>query len=168
MTTTWLPEDEWLSGLVRAYAGASVLLTDPAGRVLLLRPSYRDQWQYPGGVIDPGEGPAECAVREVAEETGLLLGAELRLLVVEWRDPLPDQEPHAHPAVHFMFDGGTVPATTPLRLQPEEIAEARFFPPAEAAVLLHEHAADRLQHGLRSRRAGGAGTALLRTPGYLG
>ena len=36
-------------------------------------------WVFPGGVIEPGEGP-ECAARELEEETGIALGddAELR------------------------------------------------------------------------------------------
>ena len=27
-------------------------------------------WEVPGGILDPGEDPVECAVREVVEETG--------------------------------------------------------------------------------------------------
>lgn len=27
-------------------------------------------WELPGGILDPGEDPADCAVREVVEETG--------------------------------------------------------------------------------------------------
>lgn len=28
-------------------------------------------WVAPGGKLDPGESPAECAIREMREETGL-------------------------------------------------------------------------------------------------
>ncbi|MFG3053209.1 NUDIX domain-containing protein [Kitasatospora sp. NPDC048239] len=165
MTDTWLSEEEWLAGMVRAYVGCSVLLTDPADRVLLLKATYRGRWQFPGGAMDPGEGPAECAARELREETALV-APELRLLVVEWREPIPRQGRNAHPAVQFMFDGGTVPADTPLTLQADEVADYGFFPPAQAAPLLHPSAADRLTRALHVRRTGG--TALLRSPGYLG
>lgn len=40
------------------------------GRVLLLR-NDRDQWELPGGKLEPGEAPPACLAREVAEETGL-------------------------------------------------------------------------------------------------
>ncbi|MFE7528207.1 NUDIX domain-containing protein [Kitasatospora sp. NPDC057542] len=166
MTDTWaLSEEEWLAGMVRAYVGCSVLLTDEAGRVLLLKASYRDQWQFPGGGMDPGEGPAECAARELYEETGLVAGP-LRLLVVEWRDAIPDQGEHAHPAVQFMFDGGTVAAGSVVRAQAEEIADHGYFTPARAAVLLQPGAARRLTGALEARRTGAA--ALLHSDGYVG
>ena len=39
------------------------------GAVLLLR-AYRN-WDFPKGVVEPGEKPLEAAVRELEEETGL-------------------------------------------------------------------------------------------------
>ena len=54
-------------------------MIDPANRVLLFEdsdpglPSRPTFWITPGGGIDPGETPAEAAVREVAEETGHVL-----------------------------------------------------------------------------------------------
>lgn len=43
--------------------------------VLLLRRRkhpYPGYWTAPGGKVDPGESPAECAVRELRKETGLI------------------------------------------------------------------------------------------------
>ncbi len=50
-----------------------------AGEVLIVhRPRY-DDWSFPKGKAEPGESDEECALREVAEETGLrcVLGEEL-------------------------------------------------------------------------------------------
>jgi len=54
-------------------------VTDRQVEVLLVhRPKY-DDWTFPKGKADPGETDEHCALREVAEETGLRceLGAEL-------------------------------------------------------------------------------------------
>lgn len=54
-------------------AGAFVIQD---GKVMLVRRGiepYKDYWDIPGGFLDPDEHPEEGAVREVREETGLLV-----------------------------------------------------------------------------------------------
>lgn len=71
--------DESYLGQLRAIAGERVLLfvgaravvRDDAGRVLLIKRSDNGQWALPAGAMELGESIAECAVREVREETGL-------------------------------------------------------------------------------------------------
>ena len=55
----------------------SVLAVDSRDRVLLAWPAgHEDGWHVLGGAVDPGESPAEAAVREAREE----IGAEVRLV----------------------------------------------------------------------------------------
>ncbi len=50
--------------------GAVILRETPAGwRVLMLR-VFR-HWDFPKGLMEPGETPKQTALREVAEESGL-------------------------------------------------------------------------------------------------
>jgi 8-oxo-dGTP pyrophosphatase MutT (NUDIX family) len=77
---------------------ARVLLVDDADRLLLFRgfdPARTEHryWMTPGGGLDVGESPAAGAARELAEETGLLLGPE-ELGGPVWRE-----------VVEFTFDG---------------------------------------------------------------
>ena len=53
-----------------------IVLRDRGGRILLLRAQLESRaaepwWELPGGGIEPGEGYAEAAAREIREETGL-------------------------------------------------------------------------------------------------
>lgn len=49
----------------------NLLVTDESGAILLQRRRDTGQWALPGGAMDMGETPAECAIRECQEETGI-------------------------------------------------------------------------------------------------
>jgi 8-oxo-dGTP diphosphatase len=51
--------------------GVSAVVRNDAGRILLARRSDNGRWSLPAGCIDPGEQPADAALREVFEETGV-------------------------------------------------------------------------------------------------
>jgi 8-oxo-dGTP pyrophosphatase MutT (NUDIX family) len=78
-----LPISPWLRDL-RARIGHDLLLLpavaavihDPSGRVLLMRPGVNAAFGLPAGMIEPGETPAAAVIREVYEETGLLVSVD--------------------------------------------------------------------------------------------
>jgi len=56
--------------------GACAVVVDDRGRVLLCRRADTGKWSLPAGAIDPGEQPADAAVREAYEETGVHIAVE--------------------------------------------------------------------------------------------
>ncbi len=50
---------------------AAVIFDDAHKKILLTRRMDNGRWCLPGGAMDAGESAAECAIREVWEETGL-------------------------------------------------------------------------------------------------
>ena len=59
----------WLSA-------ATALVVDGEDRILLGRRADSGAWGLPGGIIDPGEEPADAAARECFEETGVVVVPE--------------------------------------------------------------------------------------------
>ena len=62
-------------GVAREFSAGGVLVRALGGRPHLaaIRPGGKPPgvWALPKGLVDPGESPAETAVREVREETGV-------------------------------------------------------------------------------------------------
>ncbi|MFJ8857756.1 NUDIX domain-containing protein [Streptomyces sp. NPDC102451] len=134
----------------RAETVASgVLLFDEQDRVLLVDPTYKPGWEFPGGVVEPGEAPAQAGIREVAEELGLRLDRVPGLLVVDWEAP----KPPAYGGLRFLFDGGRLRAEDAARLllPGSELRGWRFVTEEEAAGLLPPTRFERLRWALRAR-----------------
>jgi ADP-ribose pyrophosphatase YjhB (NUDIX family) len=49
----------------------SVVVTNDADEILLIRRTDNDNWALPGGVVDIGESLPQAAIRETREETGI-------------------------------------------------------------------------------------------------
>jgi 8-oxo-dGTP pyrophosphatase MutT (NUDIX family) len=149
----------YLRALPRMLASAAVLVHDEEGRVLLVRPAYRDDgWLLPGGTVEQGEYLRDAAAREAAEELGLGELAPGRLLAVDQR-PATSECP-ARTA--FLFDGGVLSAEqyARIRLPGEELSEAGFFTLDQARSLLAPHLYRRLV-AVHRAPSGGEGTVLL-------
>ncbi|AIJ17430.1 NUDIX domain-containing protein [Streptomyces violaceoruber] len=67
--------------------GVTAVVFDDEGRVLLGRRSDNGRWSLIGGIPEPGEQPAACAVREVEEETAVQCVVE-RLVLVQALKPV--------------------------------------------------------------------------------
>lgn len=128
---------------------AGVLLFDEQDRVLLVDPTYKPGWEFPGGVVEPGEAPARAGMREVAEETGIRLERVPGLLVVDWEPPAPP----AFGGMRLLFDGGllTARAAGRLTLPAAELRGWRFVTLREAAGMLPGLRYDRLRWAMHAR-----------------
>jgi len=72
-------EEEALAA-VAPLTHALVLVRRSRGDHLLVFDRYKNHWELPGGAMEPGETARDCAARELAEESGMVVAAEaLRL-----------------------------------------------------------------------------------------
>ena len=131
-------------------ASAGALIFDQAGRLLILKPTYKTGWTIPGGVMEAdGETPWDACRREVREECGI----EVRsgwLACVDFRPSRPGQPG----GIRFLFDCGPADdaALAAITVQPEEIAEYRLVPLDTALTLLRPPIRRRVRAESRHRR----------------
>ncbi|WP_051740054.1 NUDIX hydrolase [Kitasatospora sp. MBT66] len=133
-------------------ACADALLRSPDGRLLIVDPTYKADWNLPGGMVKE-ELPADALTRDLHESLGIQTTVG-RLLAVDG-----ESGPLDRPLVSYVYAAhasGPVEVT----LQAREIREARWVTEEEALQLLAPHVAARLRAALDAER--GAHTALLR------
>ena len=100
-------------------SGVSVIVTNLAGDVLLLKHSYGPAvWSLPGGGLGKGEDPLEAARREVREELGVELARIEPVGVLA-------EELSGSPHTAHIFAAVCDRQPRPDR---REVLEARFFP----------------------------------------
>ncbi|MBS9532238.1 NUDIX domain-containing protein [Mycobacterium sp. M1] len=126
----------WLIGVT-----AIVLYDD---RVLLVRRSDNGVWAPVTGIVDPGEEPADAAIREVAEETGVTAVPE-RLVWVHATAPVVHVNGDRAQYLDHVFvlnwqAGKPYPAD-------DESTDARWFP-VTALPPMPEHLRARISAGL--------------------
>jgi ADP-ribose pyrophosphatase YjhB (NUDIX family) len=115
----------------------AVLCRDEADRVLLVLESDSGKWCPPGGVIEPGEGPHEAAVREMREETGLTVLLEGVRAVVggpDYRKTYANGDEISY--ISVVYDGRVIGGDA--RSDDDETLEVRWVPLAEVDSLPKE------------------------------
>jgi 8-oxo-dGTP diphosphatase len=131
---------------------SGVLYFDQAGRVMLVRPTYKPMWDIPGGYVEHGESPAAALRREIVEELGTALPVGA-LLAVDWAP---------HPAegdkLLFVFDGGVLSQEEvgAICVDGAEISEFAFRARPELADVLIPRLARRVHAAIDARSSGRA------------
>lgn len=132
--------EEWATDGTALAVAARV--TDPTGRIALVKNAWSDGWTLPGGGVESGESVETAAAREIREETGLEATVEDVLVVLDQlyvpADTVPDgTDPGAVPQDAVTYRGdcvvvdaaadGAIPPVDDLGIAGETIRAARWF-----------------------------------------
>jgi ADP-ribose pyrophosphatase YjhB (NUDIX family) len=104
--------NEYYQNLPQKRMGSGALFFDnnkeggqALGRLLIVKPTYRDNWLIPGGVVEEKESPLDCCFREVKEELGLNIAKDnFRLLAIDYMH-ISAERPES---LQFIFYGGVL------------------------------------------------------------
>ena len=104
------------------------------GKILLSHETGTGWWLVPGGGLEPGETPEECCIREVEEETGLLVKPLRRFLTL-----YEYYEEYRYISHYFICE---ITGQGQMRLTEKEVArglEPAWLPLSEAIELFSKH-----------------------------
>jgi len=105
------------AGLPTKRVIAQGLIRNNANEILLCELTYKQEWDLPGGVVDPHESPAHAVVREIREEMQVDISPQA-LVAVNWLPPWRGWDD----ATLFVFDLGVDDGVIArARLEPREL-----------------------------------------------
>jgi ADP-ribose pyrophosphatase YjhB (NUDIX family) len=140
----------------RKRVSVDALIRDEMGRILLVDPTYKPDWDLPGGMVEANEPLMSALQRELTEELSITpaIGA---LLCVEW---VPSHGPWDD-LLAFVFDAGALGAAelALVQLADGELSAYEFCTPAQAEQRLRPYIYRRLTVALHALETG--------LPGYL-
>lgn len=106
--------------------GASVIVEDEEGRILLQKRADTHEWGYAGGAVEIDEAVEETAKRELFEETGLI-AEELKLLGVYSGKHMHNVYPNGDEVSNIDIVYVCKKYSGTLRCQETEVEDVRFF-----------------------------------------
>jgi len=102
-------------------------------QICLIRPAGRSVWGLPKGGIEAGETPAQTAVREVHEETGIDAVVDSELGSIDYSFYSREEGSRIHKTVHYHLMHATGGDTS---RHDHEVSEARWVDLREAVRLM--------------------------------
>jgi 8-oxo-dGTP pyrophosphatase MutT (NUDIX family) len=121
---------------------AAAIVTSRRGVLIERRHDGRPLWTFPAGEAEPGESPADTAIREVKEETGLLV--KVSHTIGERQHPMTGR--------HMIYLAARPYQGTAVLIGDLELAEVRWVTLAEAEQLLAEMYEPVHEHLMRTLR----------------
>ena len=113
--------------------GAGALLRNSNGELLIVKPTYKDGWEIPGGVVESNDSPLPACLREIREELALEISIT-HLACIDYTTTSKDRTD----TLQFIFVGTTLLDSdiAKIIIPKQELEEFRFVDIDEATRLL--------------------------------
>ncbi|MEO3856857.1 NUDIX hydrolase [Acrocarpospora sp. B8E8] len=135
----------------RKRVSADLIIRNTKDQILLVNPTYKPDWDLPGGMAEANEPPLHTVKRELFEELGIepKVGA---LLCVDWVSPHGPWDD----LINFIFDGGIIndAQIEGMQLRDSELSAYEFCDEAQAQIRLRPYVWRRLSMALEALQTG--------------
>lgn len=142
-------DTSFYQNLPKKRIAAGALILNDKGQMLLVKPTYKETWEVPGGITEFNESPRACVEREIKEELGLDI-AIAQLLCLDYVADLPEKGD----SLQMIFDGGVLSdqQIKLIKLEVKELSEYRFFDPENINVIFKDKLRFRVKKALEAKR----------------
>jgi len=138
----------WIQTLAKRHTASGAFIFNDQNQLLILKPSYKDGWNLPGGVTDEFESPYQTVIRECKEETNLNI--EIKdLVLVDYIQEIIKDKKYDHVEFYFTV---IVENISDIQIDNEEIIDYKFIDIKEAKDFLSPKYNQRLQAVLQAQR----------------
>ena len=92
-----MDKKQYLNSLPCKRISSGAIIFSQKGELLMVKPSYKDYWSIPGGVVEKNESPYQACIREGLEEIGIKVRIRKLLSVIyQYRNELDDESIQFH------------------------------------------------------------------------
>lgn len=122
---------------VTPLVGCDTFIVNSRGQVMLIQRADNGFWALPGGFVDEGESPMQCAARECLEETGLTVRITRLLGVFSSCCYKHENYPHRNQAYCHVLFMGQITAGEPRST--DEARQVAWFDPDKLPPMSDGH-----------------------------
>ena len=135
--------NEYYKTLPTKRMGAGALIFNDKNELLVVKPTYKNYWSIPGGVVSQDESPRSACMREIREEIGIDIAA-LDFVCVDYMSAESEKEKGEN--LQFIFYGGILnkDAIQNIQLEAKELGEYAFVSIDRAMTMFGKNMAARL------------------------
>lgn len=147
MKKSFISPKEYYKKLPTKRMAAGVLIFNKKKEVLILKPSYKDHWTIPGGVIEKNESPMQGCARETNEEIGIKI-KKLKLVCLDYTS----SKNHKGDSIQFIFTCPTISERMihEIKIDGKEVIDLEFTNIKSALKKLSEHLAIRIKEAINA------------------
>lgn len=127
---------------------SGAIIWDEKDKFLIVKPTYKNYWHLPGGVVEKNESPYVACIREVKEEVNLSVKPN-KLMGVNYTGILDE----GIDALVFVFECGIIgeDKIRHIRIPKDEIEDYKFIENQEVFMYLDERMAKIVSECLENR-----------------